>query len=264
MTASFNRSHSCIIPREQVSKVERVEIGTFQAGSRADGRPGGPNSGSAQTRAAFAAALEQGYREGLASGQAAAAAEADAARARVDAVVERLEALCGRVAAAVAPLDAATARAAVDLACTMARQIVRHELALRPEMILAVIEEARAALPAERRQVRVLVHPDDAALVEAHAHVGGDEHSPWRVIPDPTVERGGCRIEASSGDVDATLATRWAGLYESLGLAPHKQDKTALHAANDAFEPGDAGTGTAATVGTVGTGAAPAAHGAVA
>jgi len=218
MTVSYNRSQTRIIPRELIPNPERVELGDFEAGSRADGRPGGPVVGSAEARAAFARALEQGYREGLASGQAAAAGEAAAIAARLEDAVKRLDALCTRVVAAVAPLDGATAESAVRLACTMARQIVRHELALRPDAILRVVDEARAALPAERRQVRVLVHPDDAALVSQHATGGDPEHGRWRVVADPSIVRGGCRIEASSGDVDATLATRWASLYAALGL----------------------------------------------
>ncbi len=40
---------------------------------------------------------------------------------------------------------------------------------------------------------------------------------------DPTIERGGCIIEAESGHVDATLASRIEAVTESLNLSDHQQ-----------------------------------------
>ncbi|WP_369751602.1 FliH/SctL family protein [Pandoraea sp. B-6] len=39
----------------------------------------------------------------------------------------------------------------------------------------------------------------------------------WTVRADSTIERGGCKAEAASGEVDATVATRWQRVMAALG-----------------------------------------------
>ena len=49
----------------------------------------------------------------------------------------------------------------------IARAVVRSELAIRPESILAVVREALAALPLGAAAIRVFVAPSDLAIVQA-------------------------------------------------------------------------------------------------
>ena len=50
-----------------------------------------------------------------------------------------------------------------------------------------------ALLPASARDVRVHLHPDDAALVrERLAQPAADRA--WTIIEDPVLARGGCRV----------------------------------------------------------------------
>ena len=49
----------------------------------------------------------------------------------------------------------------------LARQIVRRELKTDPTQIIGIIREAIAALPVAARDVRVHLHPEDAAVVRA-------------------------------------------------------------------------------------------------
>jgi flagellar assembly protein FliH len=37
------------------------------------------------------------------------------------------------------------------------------------------------------------------------------------VVEDPQIERGGCRLETPSTEIDATLETRWRRVIASLG-----------------------------------------------
>ncbi len=39
----------------------------------------------------------------------------------------------------------------------------------------------------------------------------------WRVIDDPTIERGGCKVDTASNQIDATVASRWQRLSLALG-----------------------------------------------
>jgi len=59
------------------------------------------------------------------------------------------------------------------------------------------------------------LQPDDAALVREHL---GEELSQngWRLVEDPELQRGGCRMETGTNQVDATMQTRWRRIAESL------------------------------------------------
>ena len=64
--------------------------------------------------------------------------------------------------------------------------------------------------------ITVLVHPDDHALVaqgceEALAARGA------RLLANPAVARGGCRVESDAGVIDAQIATRWTQAAQALG-----------------------------------------------
>lgn len=43
-------------------------------------------------------------------------------------------------------------------------------------------------------------------------------HNGWRIIEDPSITRGGCRIELGASEVDATLETRWRRVIEAIGV----------------------------------------------
>ena len=53
----------------------------------------------------------------------------------------------------------------MQLAVTIARQLVRRELRIDPAQVIAIIRETVALLPAAARDVRVHLHPEDAAVV---------------------------------------------------------------------------------------------------
>ena len=39
----------------------------------------------------------------------------------------------------------------------------------------------------------------------------------WRVLDEAALERGGCRIETASNQIDAATASRWQRIAASLG-----------------------------------------------
>ncbi|MNN38728.1 Flagellar assembly protein FliH [compost metagenome] len=49
-------------------------------------------------------------------------------------------------------------------------------------------------------------------------HLAGElEAAGWTVRADATVARGGCIASAASGELDASLATRWSRVIKALG-----------------------------------------------
>src|SRR3546814_4500008 len=76
--------------------------------------------------------------------------------------VARLRGLIEQIARPLATLDDEVERALVDLACAVARRLLDEELTLAPERVLTLARTALAALPADLRDIRLYLHPDDA------------------------------------------------------------------------------------------------------
>ena len=160
----------------------------------------------------YAEGLEQGRRAGQAQALAAAKAEVTRMAAVADAAQAALDALAGSIA-----------ERTVGLALALARQVLREELAARPESIITVVRESLTQLPEPIGSLHIHVNPHDAPLVQSNM-AEDIARGGWRVVPDPGVAAGGCHLAASAGDVDATLATRWKNVLTSLGLPANTKE----------------------------------------
>jgi flagellar assembly protein FliH len=200
-----------VLAREDVTEARRWELPEVGAGTKAPP----PNLRTLrQLEDVEQRAREDGYAAGLAEGRAAA-------RSEVAAQVARIESIIAALAAPFASLDAAVESELVLLATTAATRIVRHELSVAPERILGAVRDALAALPASARNVKLLLAPEDAALVREHLSAGTSGHA-WDIVEDPSLTRGGCRVMADTSQVDATLETRLAAIIDAMlgGEAP--------------------------------------------
>ena len=150
-------------------------------------------------------ARAEGYAEGLAAGRA----EAEAAGVRLRQLAESFSDTLDN-------LDFRLADMVLELALDVARQVVAGELAARPERVLDVVNMALKQMAETSREARLLLHPDDAALVRPHLEQVLDK-TRLRVVEDARIARGGCLVETSQGDLDATLPARWRQVVQLLG-----------------------------------------------
>ncbi len=155
-----------------------------------------------------AEAHKEAFDQGLAEGR-------EAGRAEIRVQVERLTAMIQDLAKPFEVLDAEVERELLTLAMALARQIVRRELKTDPTQIIGIIREAIAALPVSARDVRVHVHPEDAAVMREHLAPTESERA-WVIVEDPVMARGGCRITTATSRVDARLETRLAAILSEL------------------------------------------------
>jgi flagellar assembly protein FliH len=155
-----------------------------------------------------AEAHKEAFEQGLAEGR-------EAGRAEVHAQVERLSGMFYDLAKPFEQLDAEVERELLSLAMALARQIVRRELKADPTQIIGIIREAIAALPVAAREVRVHLHPEDAAVVKQHLAPTENERA-WQIIEDPVMARGGCRISSATSRIDARLETRLGSILNEL------------------------------------------------
>jgi flagellar assembly protein FliH len=97
----------------------------------------------------------------------------------------------------------------------LARQIVRRELKTDPTQIIGIIREAIAVLPVAAREVRVHLHPEDAAVVREHLAPTESERA-WVIVEDPVMARGGCQITSATSRIDARLESRVGAILSEL------------------------------------------------
>ena len=167
-------------------------------------------------------ARESGRQQGRDEGYAQAAAQVklqmdDFYQRQAHSTAERL-ALCAQ--AFEARWDAAEqglAQGVLELACAIARQVLRRELSTDGMALEPVIREALGMLSADARITVVRLNPADFALLESALRESfAGETLLFR--SDATVSAGGCLVEAAGMTVDGTLDKRWSRTVASLGL----------------------------------------------
>lgn len=169
-------------------------------------------------------AYEEGYEAGRKEGFDFGHREAlEAGRKLMQERVSRLDSLLQTLDQPLKELDDQVERELLDLVVATVRQLVRREVRTDPNQIIGVLREALSILPVSARQIRVVLHPGDAELVRQVYDVG-DKELGWKIIEDPVLARGGCRVVTDTSQVDATLESRLAALIAPL-LGDQRQDE---------------------------------------
>ena len=156
----------------------------------------------------YAAGLARGVEEGRAQGRSEGyeagrqAAEADAAAA-VARVAKVFDALGGEIK----KLDDAVEDAIVALALEIARRVIGAEVARSHEALAGLIRQVLAEIPIDTGTPRVLLYPDDVAAFRTHLPDIGN--GKVELVPDDTIEPGGCRILADGIDHATRPDRRW-------------------------------------------------------
>ena len=212
------------IPKEKLTAYQRWELAAFDEAEQAAEKASEAERQQAETSThalepavvlPTAADIERMHNEAHEQGYAAGYAEG-IADART--VVTQIQAVLGSLQEAVGDLDQHIADQLLATSIEIAGQIVRQSLRVKPEVLLPVVREAVAALHPNTGHPALFVHPDDAALIRAQMgeHLS---HNNWRIIEDPAITRGGCRVELGSSEIDATLETRWKRVIEAIGVS---------------------------------------------
>jgi len=170
-------------------------------------RPAEPEPGSR----AWQAEHSRGYEAGLAAGRA----EMQRQIAELEGRVRRLDALLGLLAQPLAELDAEVQQQLTLLALAVGKQLARRELKSDPAQIVAIIREAVGRLPVAARDVRVHLHPEDAAVVRERLATPSQERA-WSMVEDPAMARGGCIVRTDTTQIDARLESRLNALVSAI------------------------------------------------
>jgi flagellar assembly protein FliH len=189
----------------QAAAVERwsmPEVGGPIIGRREDRKSGGPDTVEL-LRQALQEAEARGYQEGLAKAQAEAQLSLDALTARI----QQLDSILQLLAQPLAQLDADIEKELLQLTLTVGKQLARRELRLDPAQVIGIIRESLSQLPASARDIRVHLHPEDAATVRERLAEPTKERA-WIVVEDPTLTRGGCIVRTETSQIDVRFESR--------------------------------------------------------
>ena len=162
-------------------------------------------------------ARQQGYDAGFKAGHDDGAAQAlDEARAATEQALAPLREIADNFSTALRDADQAISNEVLELALHLAKGMIKTALRVKPELILPIVREAIEYLPVLQQPALLILNPDDAAVVREGIAEELDKGG-WRVIDDPTIERGGCKVDTASNQIDATVASRWQRLSLALG-----------------------------------------------
>lgn len=199
---------SVVIPKEQLTAFERWELAPF------DQHSGGKRQGNALATVAELENIRQqahdeGYAQGRDAGYAAGIQQACAETAQIHTLLQSFQEALNR-------MDEQLAQSLLGLSLEIARKMTGEILQTKPEVILKIVSDAIGSLPHFNQNAHLILHPDDADLVRKHM---GEQlsHAGWKMFTDAQIARGGCRVETSHSQVDATTGMRWKRIVESIG-----------------------------------------------
>lgn len=174
--------------------------------------------------------LSRAYTRGVEEGQRIAEAEFNESLVRLRADEDaRIGQLLGSISAGMTALQRTLEQDAYRFAVAVAERIVKREITLTDDVVVAQIKEAVHRIVGVE-SIKLRVHPSDEGIVRAHrtAFLSSLENVRDLVVEtDDGMERGGCIIESASGNVDARISTQLrqieASLFGVTGGSPEVQ-----------------------------------------
>lgn len=216
------RNYSRFIPGEEIGAVEQWDFGAVDTASLLLAAQVAKRE-EATDQAKHEVVRQEGYAEGFVQGRAQATLEAqrqiaDYMANQAQDAAKNFAAIFESATSQLAEVEQVIARGTLELACELARQVLRHELSINPNALQPVIREALGLLVAETKTAVVKLNPLDLEVLEDVLRAEFSSFSPT-LLADVTITRGGCVVESAGTVIDGTLGTRWKRALASLGLS---------------------------------------------
>ena len=156
-------------------------------------------------------AYDQGFAQGEKDGY-----ELGETRARK--IIEKIESVYDEMTRLKSGLVREYEKDLLSTIFSIAEKVVHTHLSLNET---AVKDNILAALDlvAEKREVTLKINPEDFEYVEKlrpELFTGNTHVKSIMITSDPAITRGGCRLETSNGDVDATIESQLKIIQQSL------------------------------------------------
>lgn len=153
--------------------------------------------------------LTQGHEEGVAAGKtegySAALAEG---KNEIDEKSQLFSSLVSTLASPLEKLDNEIEDELMTLSMLIARHLIRRELKQDPSHVIAAIRQAVKILPVSTQDVVLFLHPEDSVLVRDSLSLGDENDLSWKIVDDPMLTRGGCKVETAYSRIDASVESQ--------------------------------------------------------
>jgi flagellar assembly protein FliH len=219
--SSKSRAYTRFIPAEEIGQFAQWDFGAVDEKARRAAQ-----LAAAQEDPSLRVKYDEGYDQGFTEGhlQGTVQAQEEAQRQMQDYLAQQGRETAQRLAALTIALEERLAEAeqriaqgVLEMACALARQVVRQELTANPNALQPVVREALGILIADGRSAVVRLNPADMDVVQQPL---AEEFSTLALtwMGDASVPPGGCLVESAGAVVDGSLEKRWHRAIANLGL----------------------------------------------
>lgn len=227
------RNYARFIPGEEIDAVEQWRFGAIDTAAQmlaAQEMAREAEQDSVRQQSVREEGFQAGYAAGLLEGRAQAEVElqqkmADFLTSQASESARALSVLFDSAQSQLAEAQQTMAQGVLELSCELARQVLRQELSVNPNVLMPVIREALELLGTEHRSAVVRMHPVDLDVLEGQL---SSEFSGMALSlrSDLSLRPGGCVVESAGMVVDASLQKRWQRAVATLGLANAWEDES--------------------------------------
>lgn len=100
-----------------------------------------------------------------------------------------------------------------ELVQKVAQQVIRAELTLMPQQILALVDETLEALPGKTEKVVVHLNPQD---LERITNINPNLPAAWKLVANNELPVGGCQLVTDNAEADASCDARLEACMENV------------------------------------------------
>lgn len=223
MTASSKPNpHSRFIPREEIGAVDSWHFSSMDEPDNSERAALVPRT-EESSEERLSEIRQHAYNEGFAHGHSAGGQEVRDAlegplRKTAEETAVRMGVLLQGITDQVLSSEQKISREILELACDLARQIVRQDLTVNTKALRPVIGEALELIVDDGLPTTVRMNPHDLAIMhDALQETLGDNAPEFG--GDANISPGGCVVQSASTSVDATIEKRWSRTIGNLGLS---------------------------------------------
>ena len=232
----MSRAYSSFIPGEQLGTVTDWNFGAVdQVSLRFAAKLQAQAEQEERTKdeGARQAGFTDGYAQGYVQGNAQATLEGqhligEYISTQGEHAANQIAQLFGSAQTQLMESQQAMVKGVLELACELARQVLRHELSINPNALQPVIREALGLLSTDAKIATVRMNPLDIEVFEETLRQEFSGLS-LSLLSDAAIVRGGCLVESAGTVVDGTVERRWQKTVASLGLESTWGDVNDVH-----------------------------------
>ncbi len=110
-----------------------------------------------------------------------------------------------------------------ELVQKVAQQVIRAELTLMPQQILALVDETLSAMPSKAESVVVHLNPQDLDRI---VQINTDLPAAWKLVANVELPIGGCQLVTEDAEADASCDSRLQACMDN--VKQHLLDEVTL------------------------------------